>query len=238
MAKQDELISRDPWAWQPAEQVMVLVSKRTRNVQFPRALLDKDAAPEQMAKWLAPASTAGERNEATLNILAGVTFLAAWTSAWAYREAGGPNAVPKGAPRETDMVLVTPPATATLSGRDWKDRESGRPNPVVQHAAWRRIVAYLKARGEALREAGDFDMWTADDGAEGPEVMLLPLGDMLTRRNDAGRQAEAATLAAIPWCRESAHLGALHDYAARSAGSWNIATACRARALHFSPSRL
>ena len=42
MAKQDELITRDPWAWQPAEQVMVLVSKRTRNVQFPRALLDKD----------------------------------------------------------------------------------------------------------------------------------------------------------------------------------------------------
>ncbi len=238
MAKQDELITRDPWAWQPAEQVMVLVSKRTRNVQFPRALLDKDAAPEQMAKWLAPASTAGERNEATLNILAGVTFLAAWTSAWAYREAGGPNAVPKGAPRETDMVLVTPPATATLSGRDWKDRESGRPNPVVQHAAWRRIVAYLKARGEALREAGDFDMWSPDDGAEGPEVMLLPLGDMLTRRNDAGRQAEAATLAAIQWCRESAHLGALHDYASRSAGSWNIATACRARALHFSPSKL
>jgi len=68
--------------------------------------------------------------------------------------------------------------------------------------------------------------------------MLLPLGDMLTRRNDAGRQAEAATLAAIPWCRESAHLGALHDYAARNAGSWNIATACRARALHFSPTKL
>ena len=45
MAKQDELITRDPWAWQPAEQVMVLVSKRTRNVQFPRALLDKDATP-------------------------------------------------------------------------------------------------------------------------------------------------------------------------------------------------
>ena len=33
-------------------------------------------------------------------------------------------------------------------------------------------------------------------------------------------------------------IGALHDYAARSAGSWNIATACRARALHFSPSKL
>lgn len=238
MAKQDELITRDPWAWQPAEQVMVLVSKRIRNVQFPRALLDKDATPEQMARWLSRESTASERNEATLNILAGVTFLAAWTSAWAYREAAGVSQVPKGAPREQDMVLVTPPATSTLSGRDWKDRESGRPNPVVQHAAWRRVVAYLKARGEALREAGDFDMWTADDGAEGPEVMLLPLADMLNRKTDAGRQAEAATLAAIPWCRESAHLGALHDYAARSPGSWNIATACRARALHFSPTKL
>jgi len=238
MAKQDELITRDPWAWQPAEQVMVLVSKRIRNVQFPRALLDKDATPEQMARWLARESTASERNEATMNILAGVTFLATWTSAWSYREATGVSQVPKGAPREQDMVLVTPPATSTLSGRDWKDRESGRPNPAVQHAAWRRVVAYLKARGEALREAGDFDMWSPDDGAEGPEVMLLPLADMLNRKTDAGRQAEAATLAAIPWCRESAHLGALHDYAARSPGSWNIATACRARALHFSPTKL
>ena len=238
MAKQDELIPRDPWAWQPAEQVAVLVSKRMRNVQFPRVLLDKAATPEQMARWLAPESTAGERNETTLNILAGVTFLATWTSAWAYREAAGPSQVPKGAPREADMTLVTPPATATLSGRDWKDRESGRPNPAVQHAAWLRIVGYLRARGEALREAGDFDMWSPDDGAEGPEVMLLPLADMLTRRTDLGRQAEAATLAAIPWCRESAHLGALHDYAARHPVSWNIATACRARALHFAPTKL
>ena len=76
MAKQDELIPRDPWAWQPAEQVAVLVSKRMRNVQFPRVLLDKAATPEQMARWLAPEPSAGERNETTLNILAGVTFLA------------------------------------------------------------------------------------------------------------------------------------------------------------------
>lgn len=57
-------------------------------------------------------------------------------------------------------------------------------------------------------------------------------------RTYAGRQAEAATLAAIPWCRDSAHLGALHDYAARSRGSWHIVTACRARALYFSPTKL
>lgn len=238
MARQDETQPRDPWAWQHPEHVMVLVSKRMRNVQFPRALLDRDATPEQMAKWLAPTSTAAERNEATLNINAGVTFLATWTSAWAYRDAASPSQVPKGAPQEAAMVLVVPPATGNLSARDWKDRDSGRPNPQVQHAAWRRIVEYLKARGAALREAGDFDMWTADDGAEGPEVMLIPLADMLGRKTDAGRQAEAATLAAIPWCRESAHLGALHDYAARSPGSWNIATACRARALHFGATKL
>jgi hypothetical protein len=133
------------------------------------------------------------------------------------------------------MVLVCPPAAQNLAGTGFKDRESGRANPAVQHAAWRRVVAYLEARGRALREAdpGEFDLFHPEGGAEGPEVMLLPLADMLYRRGQNGQQAEAATLSAIPWCRSSDHLGALHDYAIRVPGALNIATACRSRALVF-----
>ena len=231
MAKQDEVTTRDPWEWQ--SNPTVLVSKRTRKVQFPRALLNGEATPEQMAKWLAPESTSIERSETTLTMLAGVTFLGTWTSAWALRGIGSAGQAPKGALAESSMVLVTPPSAQVIDARGFKDRESGRPRPDVQHAAWLRVLAYLRARGKLLAEAGDFDMWSPDDGAEGPEVMLMPLDDLLRRKTHAGQQAEAATLAAIPWCRASDHLGALHDYAIRHSASAAIATACRARALFF-----
>mgnify|MGYP003654407926 CR=1 FL=1 len=230
MAKQEELV-RDPWEWQ--SNPTVLVSKRLRRVQFPRALLAGEASAEQMAKWLAPECLSTDRNEVTLNILAGVTFLSTWTSAWALRSIGGASQAPKGAPAESAMVLVAPSSTSQ-EVKGFKDRETGLPHPANQHAAWLRAIAYLRARGKLLAEAGDFDMWTADDGAEGPEVQTLPLLDLLQRKTEAGRVAEAATLAAIPWCKDSGHLGALHDYAIRHSASAGIAIACRARALHFS----
>ena len=228
MAKQEELV-RDPWEWQ--SNPTVLVSKRGRRVQFPRALLSSEATAEQMAKWLAPESTSIERNEATLTILAGVTFLAAWTSSFALRSISGAGQAPQGPLATALMILVSPPSAQVVDAKGFKDRETGRPHPGNQHAAWLRVIAYLRARGKLLAEAGDFDMWTTDDGAEGPELQTLPLQDLLLRKTEAGRVAEAATLAAIPWCRAGDHLGALHDYAIRHSASSAIATSCRARAI-------
>ena len=74
--------------------------------------------------------------------------------------------------------------------------------------------------------------------SDGGEPSLTAVGGQLRGYSRTGRTAEAADRAATPWCRESAARGALPDDAPRSAGSWNIATACRSRALHFSPSKL
>lgn len=231
MAKQEDITPRDPWQWQANP--FVLVSRRERVVQFPRVLLDREATTAEMDKWTSRDCTARERNEATMTISMGVTFLAAWTSAWALRGIAGVSAAPKGAPAEGQCMLVTPPRAQTLVGRDFKDRESGRENPVVQHAAWRRVVAYLQARGRLLAEAGDYDMFTAEAGHDGPDVHAMPLLDVLQRRTPAGMLAEADILAAIPYCRESLQLGALHDHAARYQSAWNIVTTCRARAVAF-----
>lgn len=242
MTTSDEPPKPGPFAWDPDP--IVVVSRRNRILHFPGALLSGPVSEDQRARWFAPpeglaASAPGllrNQDQRDLELNYGATFLGVCTSAWKYRAADDRNA-PRGAPPDADRVLIEPAgrhARPILTGPAFKDPETGERRPDLITAAWLRVLAFLRdARNEAAAA-----LFTAPDGYDAPEIVVLPLSEVLKQTTEVGRLAYPLVLDAAGRSRNLAHLGALHDYAVRERSASAITAACRRRAQSVSPSRL
>lgn len=224
----------DPWAWDPDP--VVVVSRRPRVLYFPPDLLLREPTEADVKRWTSANGSGGGDIawSSTLNkqlaLGAGVTFLGAYTSSWAYHTTA-PGHAPKGPPPPDKMLLVQPYtfASATMSapGSGNVDPETRRLLPHRVHAALRRVLDYHEKHASP-------HLFRALDGHDAPEVMVLPLSEVFSQRTERGQQAHTTVLVTIPHLRANRHevmtpLGALHDYAIKfktRAGD-PIVTACR-----------
>lgn len=220
----------DPFAWE--SDPTVLVSRRSRILMFPQALVERTPSAAEVAAWYAPDAGAHRtRSEQMLSIHAGVTFLGAYTTSWDYLHTT-PGHAPTGAPRPDKCLLVRPMTKVELtdprSGN--VDPETRRLIPAKVRAILHRIVGYLKDQ----KLSGAHDLFTAPDGFDAPELMLLPLSEVIEQRTERGQQAHAMVINTIPHLRRDPQhvatpLGALHDYALRARHNRGaaIVAACR-----------
>lgn len=218
--------TRDPFAWE--DDPLVLVSRRHRAIDFPTALLRGDMSPEAVARYKVPPDQAigGGRDSKSLHLIAGVNFLGARTTSWAFR-ALGPNQAPQGAPTDK-LATIFPFCTGAdimtaQGGVNW-DRDAGKVKPSGIRETLLRVLAYHKEHDQP-------HLWATVDGFDAPELMLVRLGDLFSQRGDMGQHAHVATVTAIPHLRRTdeviAPLGALHDYAVRHRAGLSIVGACR-----------
>lgn len=231
----------DLFAWEPDP--VVVVSRRNRILHFPGALLTGPVSDERRAAWFAPPEglaagslgLARNQNPHDLEVNYGVTFLGVKTSVWKYRAADDRN-TPRGAPPEADRHLVEPVGRQShnaLTGAAFKDPESGERVPSRIAAAWLRVLAHLRdPRGEASA------LFTPGEAYDAPELVVLPLSEVLRQNTEAGRLAYPLVLDASGRARNLAHLGALHDYAVRERTAAAIVAACRRRAQSVPSTRL
>lgn len=218
----------DPFAWQPDP--VVVVSRRNRVLAYPADLVKGDPTPEQVKRWTNPEARAEHRNDKMLALIAGVNFIGCRTSSWAYLHTQQ-GQQPQGPPQDSQQVLVWPQMSqhADISNpRSGNvDRETGRLRPDKVQAIVMRILDYIQARVQP-------DLWTTPDGYDAPELMMMPLSQVLQQKGDAGQQAHEVAHKAISgqYLRRMpievmTPLGALHDYAMRIRGGAGIVTVCR-----------
>lgn len=227
---------------------LVVVSRRKRNIAFPLAVLLRQPTEADVHAWEQPPgkdfheqSTAiSARNDRQLTLEAGVTFLGCYTTAWTLRGIQEQRQYPKAAPEPDTLILVSPASSArdhVLGARSpsW-DREAQRIDAFKVSAGWERVLKYLHAAEDRThaRDPSTQRLFTADDGFETPEVAVLRLSELLNMSTDAARAVHPYVMTAIPWAKNPEHLGALHDYAVRSASGWLVAGECRKRA-HTAP---
>lgn len=216
----------DLFAWDPDP--VVVVSRRPRVLYFPPDLLLRDATDKDVALWTSDRWSATQNKQLALG--AGVTFLGCYTSSWAYHSTA-PGHAPKGPPPPDKCILVQPYtlASATMSqrGSGNVDPETGRLIPSRVNAALRRVMAFQEQHASPY-------LFTAPDGYDAPELMLLPLSEVFTQKTERGQQAHTTILTTIPHLRANRHetmtpLGALHDYAIkfRTTAGRPIVDACR-----------
>lgn len=223
--------SADPFAWDPDP--IVLVSRRPRVLYFPGALALREPTAADIAAWTADRgserpATPDTRQDQQLAISAGVTFLGAYTSSWAYHTTT-PGHAPSGPPRPDQMLLVMPfhEAHAVIDNlrNGYKDRETARLRPEKVRAFFLRVLGYAAKHSVP-------HLFTTPDGFDAPELQLLRLSEIFKQNTDNGQQAHAAIINAIPHLRAQRFetitpLGALHDYAIRSKHGRAIMEACR-----------
>lgn len=221
----------DLFAWDPDP--LVLVSRHNRVLPFPAALLRGDMTDEQVRRHFDPPrdiALAGAKEEETLTLIAGVNFLGARTTSWAYLKTA-PQGAPSGPPDPNTTVTVWPYCSrhnviTERGGPNW-DRESGKVIPGGIHAALVRILEFSRAH----QRPGEVSLWETVDGFDAPELALLRLSEVFRQHTDAGRHANATTIGSVAFLRRTpeviAHLGALHDYAIRDRAGSGVLAACR-----------
>lgn len=226
-ADETETAKPDLFAWDPDP--VVVVSRRPRVLYFPTDLLLREPTEADVAKWTA------DTWPATLNkpiaVGAGVTFLGTYTSSWAYLSATPGNA-PKGPPHPEKMRLVQP---YTLASSVMSQRGSGNVDPETGRLIPSRVNAALRRVMDFQEKHVSPHLFTAPDGFDAPEIMLLPLSEVFTQRTERGQQAHTTVLTTIQHLRAVRHevmtpLGALHDYAMKfkTRAGEPIVNACRA----------
>lgn len=216
---------------------LVLISKRNRNFYFPGSLLLKEPTQEDLAAWTSRESRSIDRDEKVVSILAGVTFLGCWTSCWELLGVPDPSSAPRAekgksaAPPHDKCVLVFPDSNAgdAFERPQFRETYSRALIGSEVHKAWKRVFKYLKDRDSEAVKRGELGLWTPVGGYDCPEVQILPLQDVLEARTEEGQKAIRYVLDAVKFHRNSAHLGALHDYAVRHPRAWDIVTAARVR---------
>lgn len=240
----------DPW---------VVVSKRTRDIDFPAVLLTRDATTEEMTRWLrdpqekyrepgAPinAGAAARVHTFSVTLGAGVTILGALTTQWRHLDVVDMSRRPRNPPNIDDCNLVYPVSTAGeqirkddyFKARDAEgrpDHEVVDPNRVAD--AWRRVMRYLEAQEKALVQDGTWlaaPLFSAQRGFDAPELTVGRLGDFLLQRTEEARRAYPFLAANYKGCRDGRHMGAFHDYCVRSDHGWDFVAKAR-EVLHMRP---
>ena len=223
---------------------LVAVSRRTRNIAFPSALLMRAPTDADADAWETPQgehfaaqyNAISRRNDRVLTLEAGVTFLGCYTTAWTLRAASAPSMVPKDPPSLDSCILVSPGSSArdiVLGTRSpFMDHGAKRIDARLVRLAWERVLAYLRASEDRAhaRDPSAQRLFTTDDGFDHPEVVVCKLSDLLGLLTPEARAVHPYMTEAIPWAKNPEHLGALHDYAVRLHGGWVVATECRKRA--------
>ena len=215
---------------------LVLVSRRIRDLAFPGTLLLREPAAEDLKRWRDPNNRNSNVAEHKVRVLAGVTFLGAYTTAWSLRAVDGPGRAPRSAPPSDALSLVQPEsrtAGGILSGGQFVDRESRKVDPAKVHAAWLRVFRWMETE-DARTDGGEADalrlrLFARDDGHEGPELALVRLSEVLRQSTEAGRAAYASVVNSFRWHKDGRHLGALHDYAVREPAAWPLVMGIRER---------
>lgn len=221
----------DHFAWDADP--LVLVSRHNRVLPFPAALLRGEMTDEQVRRHFDPPrdiSMAGNRDEKTLALIAGVNFLGARTTSWAYLKTI-PQGAPTGAPDQNSMVTVWPYCTGhdvvtQRGGANW-DRDAGKVRPTGIHATLLRILEFSRKH----QRPGEPNLWETVDGFDAPELTLIRLSEVFRQKGDNGQHASTTTTTSIAYLRRTtdviAHVGALHDYAIRDRAGGAVLAACR-----------
>ena len=220
---------------------VVAVSKRMRVLEFPSVLLQRDATPAECDAWrLGPQQQMDVIRTHRVTLMAGVTVLGAVTTSWALLDVPSRERAPRQAPPLDACRIVMPMTTAhnlVNDGAQFKATGAdGQPDyeyvdPAKVSAAWERVLAYLRRQEEALRASGmhlPAPLFWTQRGFDAPELTVGRLSDFLTQREDTHRAAYPFITAGIKGVRDGLHLGAFHDYCARSDRGWNLAMECRA----------
>lgn len=219
---------------------VVLVSRRARIIPFPTVVLLREPTEADRRVIDAPPELGKARDESMMTVLSGVNFLGTLTTAWdpALHRAPSHQEAPRAAP-STDRCLLLAPASRTVNlatRPGFVDRESGLLRPEAVHAAWTRVLAWLRAQEDAQiagpEARANVPLFTPDQGHDAPEFVVCRMSELLTQRTTAGAHAYQHAFGAIPHAKHGAHLGGLHDYAVRTPTGWTLVAACRARAQH------
>jgi hypothetical protein len=208
---------------------LVVVSS-ARVFPFPLELLRKAHDDEALQRWHGPNARAADRNERLITLHAGATFLGATTSAWALRAVTEASRAPTAPPQAHQLRFIVPDTTSrdVLLGREFVSRESGHVDPLKVQAALQRVLDYLKHQ----RTFGDH--FVPEPGFDNPRIIVLRISELLSQGGRHGGAAFSLLGRQIPYCKSAEHLGALHDYAARSGPrGWGIVEKCRDRANFF-----
>jgi hypothetical protein len=243
MASQKEIeTATEGWDSDP----LVVVSKRIRNFAFPLSVLLGTAKDEDRAAWKAPTSRAADRDEHVLTLFAGVTFLGTATTAWAYRGLADPSKSrdQKGRPippNAGDCVLLYPSSNvpSNIFEQDpFLDPLTRAIKPSEVQKAWVRVLEYWQDVDKDVTQRGRVGLWTPPGGYDSAELVILKMSELLGQTSQKGRLAYAAAQKAIKICRDSGHLGALHDYAVRDPQGSTIFEEARVRSRAFRPTDL
>jgi len=228
----------------------VVVSKRMRNINFPAELLARDATKDEVEAWRkGPTEVTAPRVPSfVVSICAGVTFLGALTTQWKYLDVQGRQQRPHNPPNVDDCMLIIPASNANpqILNKDnpmFKARDAeGRPDHEVTDCnriadMWRRVFGYFKSEEEHALKSGVYvgaPLFHAMRGFDAPEMTVGLLGDFLTSKGDAEREAFPYMASNIKGTRDGAHLGAFHDYCVRSDRGWDFVGKAR-EVLHMRP---
>jgi hypothetical protein len=219
----------DPFAWDPDPQV--LVARRGRILYFPSVLAQRALKDTEVAALRKRQADAALMVDPQFAVRPGVNFLGTWYTSWADLRTT-PGHASKGPNPSAPLGLLEPYCKARhlIDVPANRDPATGRLLPTKARAAFHRIVEHHRAEHKD-GVAGALDPWTARSGFDGPDLAVLRLSEIFSQRTEAGQQAHAAILSAIPHLRRTTldmeHIGALHDYSMRHAGGQAIMAACR-----------
>jgi hypothetical protein len=225
---------------------IVVVSRRPRTLIFPQPLLAREASEQELAKWALGAVDkhgdplrASDRQESTLTINAGITFLGSWTTCWKLLNVEDASKAPRDgrdrplAPSYDSCVLVYPvtKARTVFDQPAFRDPATRAIIGKQVHSAFKRVFEHLQLRDMELSQStGELGLFTAPPGYDSPEIMVMPLKDVFSQKGKEGQWAHQHMTQSLKWFKDATHLGALHDYAVRFPGGWNTAMLCRDRA--------
>lgn len=232
-AKEKDIPEEIIQTWDPNP--VVVISKRPCSFRFPNSVLLRAPTEDELTRWSSKDedNRASSRDEKTVHLHAGVTFLGTYSTSWALKNINSHKESPAGAPHFDRCVLLTPrtDSTTTTSHHSFRDPASRKILGTKVHEAWMRVMAYLKEQDRRLLEAGiGGGVWNSPGGLDTPDVFLIRLGEAFKLGTELGQAAHGAITAAIPWVKDPATLGAFHDYACRNANTYAaFADKCRTR---------
>lgn len=225
---------------------LVLVSRRPRVLVFPQSILLREPSKEDAERFAFGAKDqkgesvrAADRQEVTMQVNAGVTFLGSWTTAWKLLNVEDASKAPRDArgrpvPPPYDSCVLVYPTTKARTMFDGPQFRDPATRAILGHQvsqAFKRVFAWIEMQDlEVSQIQGTVGLWQTPPGYESPELMLIPLKEVFAQKGAKGQWAHASMTASLKWFKDATHLGALHDYACRMEGGWNTAMACRDRA--------